>query len=1677
MLVDIPKFQKRIKERILWALHIPKKTLQLGDGSKKEYAGLQTLNVISLPSKPSMEDREFRENLANYFYCDETPEGLSIDGVPYLCVHPYEPKRTGPIESAYPILEGPFDELIQYVRKETENSSLAIQNPNHAQTENNARLVAPPAALHIQIPWHTKGDTIQNLPNPEQTVAACEQLTHNSKSQLTLLVAGPKNSVEEYCKNLNTELSKKSLRQTPIGTVVVKNSYVTSQTEAKKEDWEVFEETQKSRKNQKNLKKTLQLALDHCESYIDALATIMTVRRERENAKKSGTFYNPSEELAEGVIQTKVEFEKWTTELRRGSGAWLWRNQTPLHTREQRTRLSAREDQLEKNISAYSKALQKNTETPKTSQNLRETRQALLVEAQEITQGWFDLQEEILHYMEERSQGFQNHPWKLHVLHFRSSHGFQTNLSWEPFQIEKESWDTTDLTELEGLLKNQTVDETHLAQCSAQWGRNGKLSVEVAYPNQRAKILSNPGVFHPPSKALLGQRALDALTSPAPTLPLKLDIRLKPCPEENTELLLENDNLQIELYNPVSGRPTGLKDATLWRPIFTKKGLPHVENALKPFGYQLEAGEEIHNYVEKKVKQSEKFLSPNYPLTPYESLAYYENGARRAEKTIFHPDTQEPLWIEGKSYHITPSWKRQTLLVDHSVEEETQSPELQEEIQRAEAQDIITIGKTSSLNNIANSTRIKTLTERRINFGFSTFIVEAENNKTYEIQETVSKDTLAMEKERIALEIDHTLSRIEEIQRKEKRTKTEENELRKLNQRLAEKTQELDHWAPMIEDFMEAFPPEAPALSSEIHKEEISQAAKKIYARFAPFIKENPTDPHTSLKDYQLQWAALGSIKRSHCNSSSPGAGKTLMAIMASWQMGHHYNWVICPTIAMKTWAKELERVGLHHEIVGYKKDPKGGWAERPNVYQHMRELTQRFHKRTRTPNRLGKIEPEFYIVSAENVALGGEGNKTYSPWHFDYTIQKRDKFLATLKSKNLSLPAHWSSWTDERGLMVRVWSDRPDNSKEITKSGLREFLKPLKFRKAVTECPRCQSNGQNWTKNGHCKVCGHHHSAITKVRSQWNAKKHHPKIAHSFQHMTCSPPKDTHWEGDKTSHKQYPLYKMMGKHVGCKIIDEVHNWSNFHSQHGAALLQVRSKDTIILSGTLCKTHISELEPSLCQIYEANSGEFPYSPWGMDLFREQFETLEIENTFQTSQRLDDLEIRRRSTSKVVPEASNLTKLRALLHGVLCSVGENEMERVWDLLPIRENIRYVELQRDNAEIYQNWERLLKEAYSECKTEHERIGMLRRARSQMTNLAYACDGPEKLEAAIAWIQEGMERNQRSVIVGPSTRFHKMLGQALKERGIPFASMGSLNPDKRFEFLNKFRDSDCPNLLSRIRLINVNFNQLTCCTRILFTGIDPSPAAIRQMQKRLNRIGQTQPVDCTFLISQLPPTNRSRETLDVLEEIQAQTNPNYTPNPTTASSDNRPPSYEERLFALVLRRENAIKQTLQQADRQRDPQELYEMLKDRQTLNQVLKDIVEDAKSDDGVSDLIKRMAETGLEGDLITKEEKNPETTQKTTKTTKTTNTTNTTPETQPPKKRRKSPSTPRRFEKSSPRNSKPENPTPENPTPENCPSESCTTPPLEHVPKSSEERPSFGWKPVKPLATTLQGEFF
>lgn len=1083
---------------------------------------------------------------------------------------------------------------------------------------------------------------------------------------------------------------------------------------------------------------------------------------------------------------------------------------------------------------------------------------------------------------------------------------------------------------------------------------------------------------------------------------IRLTAQLKAITDPITELFLDIDQRQIEIFNPVIGKPTGFKETLLWRPVLTKQGIEWANSALQEFGYELNVSPAVHNYVEKKVRKGERVLSPNYALTQYEMLAYYRNEERTAQQTIYNPDTGNPLWIEGKSYQITPSWDREQILVDNFSEEEEEATPTTD----GPSPDLTILGSASS--KIAGAERIERLSQVSINFGFSTFLIQGEDHHVHKIKETINRDNAGLEKERIAEEIQMAKDRVDEIKKSYKTsnqihyptnkakdelpliTPAVQREQRDLTDKIQGLEIELNSWSPSIDDFLEAFPPESPPLATQVYEEQLRHSSRKIIQRFGPFLRSDLNTqntkaeeaPHCTIKNYQLRGAALMALKRNSGCGSPPGAGKTLTALMASWEMGHHYNLVIAPTIALNTWASELEKVGLHHEVIGYRKGKDDIWRPSGTSYQDIRKITLRMHQRVRTPNRLGKIEAEYYVISAETLSLGGEGNLQFDPWHFDYPLNKKTQ--EALKKNDI--PSHWSiinapikNWKkinyDEPysetiegqevwfGKHLRVWSDRIDNNYEIEKNGMKGILKTISFRRAIKTCPTCSAEGEDWSDKGHCKTCGHIHSSTSKKPTGWSELQSRLTFEQLQQRgvpITGSPLSGSKWEGKKTSNLQFPGYKLIRKHFGLKIIDEIHNFSSFTSQHGNALLQIKTKDTMVLSGTLCRTHIAELEPTLCHIYEPNSGEFPYSPWGMELFQEQFSTYEIRSETEFRRLGTDRRAKRKKVTSRIPEASNLTKLRSLMHGVLVSVSEREMAKEWNLKPITERIRYVDLQEENAEIYEEWKRKIQEAYKACETQGQKSAMLQEGRRMLTSLGYACDGPEKLQAAVEWVREGIAQGKRNVIVGPSTRFYTLLNQELKTQGIPFMTLGSMGSEKRFEVLNKFRESGCPVLTSRIRLINVNFNQLTCCQRILFTGIDPSPAAIRQMQMRLNRIGQTETVECEFLITRgrparvygrINPKNLrdiEAETEQATSNIETQGNPESTKT-YEENLQNRPPSYEERLFATVLRREKAIQAVLNQADKQRDPQELYDMLQDRQTLNQVLQDIATEATLD--------------------------------------------------------------------------------------------------------------------------------
>ena len=862
-------------------------------------------------------------------------------------------------------------------------------------------------------------------------------------------------------------------------------------------------------------------------------------------------------------------------------------------------------------------------------------------------------------------------------------------------------------------------------------------------------------------------------------------------------------------------------------------------------------------------------------------------------------------------------------------------------------------------------------TTRSVEYGYATFLVTTESGQPIKIKEIFTRQEEGGAKEAIserlaALQEELTLT-INSLPAQPRASRPDPQTLQVINQtnrrianlnsEIAATTRELSECRVTIETFNEVFPPPTPALATETFEEEIRHKLQKIRDRFSP---------HYDLKNYELRVAALSSIKAATANGSCMGAGKTLMSIMTAWCKGSHYAVVVAPTKAMKTWAEELEKSGLYHELIGYQFSPEKGWTKNPkeNGISHIRRLNQRMMRRERQINRLGRIETEFYVVSSELLALGDQSNQRFDLWHADYPIT--DAIAQQINTGEVTLPLNrWQvlsleendpdnqlNGAEKRKLngsrqVVRVWSDRADNQLEIKQAGWDGLIPVKKFSNVIARCPVCRAEPPTWRESGTCLGCGHHHRSHRRgQRTIQTQKMMTMRELRARGIFTTAPlPSNFAFTSTKNSTLQYPAYKLLGRKFGTKIIDEVHTQAGFHTLHGQAIQNIRTNHTMILSGTLCRTYITEIEPLLCLLHPLASGQFPHSPWDMEHFREQFSTQEKENVRSSYQQNGrDLNIhgnisRGRNFRKTVPEASNLTRLRAYIHGVHTYAEEHEIQNAWNLTKPRERLIPVTLETKTQEQENQWIAELRALYQaqlqpvpnsvpnhsdgliqihsgqqrRSTTLHYTRAVQRQIENYFDRMRLIADGPEKLSAIIAWTREQNAAGHRCVLVGGRRQFFKIIANRMQQEGIRFTILDERTaPEDRHELLTNFRNSTVPNLLSRTRLLNTNYNQLTCCSRGLFWGLDPSPSAMEQMKYRLSRPGQTNSdIEWGILI---------------------------TVNPTASS-------YEHAFYNILLRKQQAIRETLKSVDRPRTLDEVVRQSEERQLQSQLLEEILHD------------------------------------------------------------------------------------------------------------------------------------
>ena len=394
--------------------------------------------------------------------------------------------------------------------------------------------------------------------------------------------------------------------------------------------------------------------------------------------------------------------------------------------------------------------------------------------------------------------------------------------------------------------------------------------------------------------------------------------------------------------------------------------------------------------------------------------------------------------------------------------------------------------------------------------------------------------------------------------------------------------------------------------------------------------------------------------------------------------------------------------------------------------------------------------------------------------------------------------------------------------------------------------CPHCASAAPLWRGN-HCRNadCGYEPRAYRKkprVEPRYNRAKKTRVV----------------FRGDKASSASFPGYKLLPK-FDLKIVEEFHKAVSLTTIHGRAIFDVDADHTLLLSGTICRSYIHELEPALALVHDSNSPEFPYARHDLSDFRERFTTTETRTVIRGRRRT----IQSRS---VIPEASNINALRRLLHGRLCVVDEATVNAEWSLRPTPEATIHFPLGPAEEEAYRNtlngvlnWREQVMALANSTNPEERSAGqraLTRGVRNRIDLLAAICNGESKVRAAIEWARrECLIHQQRGIVLCRSVQLFKALARALKSSGIPFVQLDETTPNEdRHDVLNEFRDSATPLLLTRIKLVCEGFNQLTCTSRMLFCEVERAPSDNRQMLKRFNRPGQTRTVRADYLAARL-------------------------------------------------------------------------------------------------------------------------------------------------------------------------------------------------------------------------------
>lgn len=303
-----------------------------------------------------------------------------------------------------------------------------------------------------------------------------------------------------------------------------------------------------------------------------------------------------------------------------------------------------------------------------------------------------------------------------------------------------------------------------------------------------------------------------------------------------------------------------------------------------------------------------------------------------------------------------------------------------------------------------------------------------------------------------------------------------------------------------------------------------------------------------------------------------------------------------------------------------------------------------------------------------------------------------------------------------------------------------------------------------------------------------------------------------------KGNRKVYPIAEQIQKlcekgEIGMIAFDEAHKAKNPTSQQGSALLTIKPKYAIPMSGTFLINNPLDL----------------YLPLKWTGF-ETHSYFQYKNHYCVLGGYHNQDI---------VGYKNLDELRDIISKVMIRRTKDE---VLDLPPKVHTVEYVEMGKEQKKVYDEVKQYLRENIDKIKISHDPLAQiirLRQATGYPGLLSTTVTQSAKMERMIELVEEITAVGQKAIIYSEWEEMTKIVKQKLAKYNPAYVT-GKIDLDDRMAEKNRFQtDPNCKVMLGTVGALGTGFT-LTAASNVIFLDEPWSRAIKDQAEDRAHRIG---------------------------------------------------------------------------------------------------------------------------------------------------------------------------------------------------------------------------------------------